>query len=116
MAQVYAGTSGWAYPTWKPDFYPAKLASAKFLGFYATRLNTVEVNYTFRRFPTDKLLEGWIAATPPGFQFAVKAHQKITHITRLRDATNSRSISSVRCGLCRKRRNSGRYSSNCLRF
>ncbi len=86
MAQVYAGTSGWAYPTWKPDFYPAKLASAKFLGFYATRLNTVEVNYTFRRFPTDKLLEGWIAATPPGFQFAVKAHQKITHITRLRDA------------------------------
>jgi uncharacterized protein YecE (DUF72 family) len=86
MAQVYAGTSGWAYPTWKPDFYPAKLASAKFLGFYATRLNTVEVNYTFRRFPTDKLLEGWIAATPPGFQFAVKAHQKITHIKRLRDA------------------------------
>jgi uncharacterized protein YecE (DUF72 family) len=86
MAQVYAGTSGWAYPSWKPDFYPAKLASAKFLGFYATRLNTVEVNYTFRRFPTDKLLEGWIAATPPGFQFAVKAHQKITHIKRLRDA------------------------------
>jgi uncharacterized protein YecE (DUF72 family) len=86
MAQVYAGTSGWAYPTWKPDFYPAKLASTKFLGFYATRLNTVEVNYTFRRFPTDKLLEGWIAATPPGFQFAVKAHQKITHIKRLRDA------------------------------
>jgi uncharacterized protein YecE (DUF72 family) len=85
MAQVYAGTSGWAYPSWKPDFYPAKLASAKFLGFYATRLNTVEVNYTFRRFPTDRLLEGWIAATPPGFQFAVKAHQKITHIKRLRD-------------------------------
>ena len=87
MAQVYAGTSGWAYPTWKPDFYPAKLAPAKFLAFYAARLNTVEVNYTFRRFPTDKLLEGWIAATPAGFQFAVKAHQTITHIKRLRDAS-----------------------------
>ena len=87
VAKVYAGTSGWAYPSWKPDFYPAKLASAKFLGHYATRLNTVEVNYTFRRFPTEKLLRGWIEATPPGFQFAIKAHQKITHIKRLRDVT-----------------------------
>jgi uncharacterized protein YecE (DUF72 family) len=82
---IYAGTSGWAYPSWKPDFYPAKLASAKFLSHYATRLNTVEVNYTFRRFPTENLLRGWIEATPPGFQFAIKAHQKITHVARLRD-------------------------------
>ena len=81
---IYAGTSGWAYPSWKPDFYPAKLASAKFLNHYATRLNTVEVNYTFRRFPTEKLLRGWIEATPAGFQFAIKANQKITHVARLR--------------------------------
>jgi len=80
---IYAGTSGWAYPSWKPGFYPAKLASAKFLSHYATRLNTVEVNYTFRRFPTEKLLRGWIEATPAGFQFAIKAHQKITHVARL---------------------------------
>ena len=82
---LFAGTSGWAYPSWKPDFYPAKLASAKFLGHYASRLNTVEVNYTFRRFPTEKLLRGWIEATPAGFQFAIKANQKITHVARLRD-------------------------------
>jgi uncharacterized protein YecE (DUF72 family) len=82
---ILAGTSGWAYPSWKPGFYPAKLASAKFLNHYATRLNTVEVNYTFRRFPTEKLLRGWIAATPANFQFAIKAHQKITHVARLRD-------------------------------
>ena len=88
MAKLYAGTSGWAYPRWKPDFYPAKLASAKFLGYYATRLNTVEVNYTFRRFPTEKLLRGWIEATPPDFQFAIKANQKITHIKRLRDVAD----------------------------
>src|SRR5260370_17047559 len=81
---IYAGTSGWAYPSWKPDFYPAKLASAKFLNHYASRLNTVEVNYTFRRFPTEKLLRGWIAATPANFKFAIKAHQKITHMARLR--------------------------------
>src|SRR6201984_2348350 len=85
---LYAGTSGWAYPSWKPGFYPAKLASAKFLGHYASRLNTVEVNYTFRRFPTEKLLRGWIEATPANFQFAIKAHQKITHVARLRDVAD----------------------------
>jgi uncharacterized protein YecE (DUF72 family) len=85
VGQVYAGTSGWAYTSWKPDFYPAKLASAKFLGHYSGRLNTVEVNYIFRRFPTEKLLRGWIDATPPEFKFSIKAHQKITHIKRLRD-------------------------------
>jgi uncharacterized protein YecE (DUF72 family) len=83
---IYAGTSGWAYSTWKPDFYPAKTPSAKFLAYYGTRLNSVELNYTFRHFPSDKMLESWIASTPAGFKFAVKAHQKITHIKRLHDA------------------------------
>ena len=86
MAKLYAGTSGWAYPQWKPEFYPAKLAPAKFLGYYSSRLNSVELNYTFRRFPTEKLLAGWIAATPADFKFAVKAHQNITHVKRLKDA------------------------------
>ena len=83
---VYAGTSGWAYPSWKPDFYPAKLAASKFLAYYAGRLNSVELNYTFRRFPTPNLFAAWIAATQPGFRFAVKANQRITHVKRLKDA------------------------------
>ena len=83
---IYAGTSGWAYPGWKPGFYPAKTPPAKFLAYYGTRLNSVELNYTFRHFPGDKMLDAWIAATPPDFKFAVKAHQKITHIKRLHDA------------------------------
>jgi uncharacterized protein YecE (DUF72 family) len=86
MAQIYAGTSGWAYAAWKPKFYPAKLASAKFLEYYATRLNTVEVNYTFRHYASEKTLTNWVAATPAGFRFSIKAHQRITHIKRLRDA------------------------------
>lgn len=86
MGKLFAGTSGWAYPAWKPAFYPVKLAPVKFLSYYATRLNSVELNYTFRRYVTPKLLSGWIAATPDGFQFAVKAHQAITHVLRLRDA------------------------------
>jgi uncharacterized protein YecE (DUF72 family) len=86
MGKLFAGTSGWAYPAWKPAFYPAKTPPAKFLPYYATRLNSVEVNYTFRRYATAKLLAGWIAATPAHFQFAVKANQAITHVRRLKEA------------------------------
>ncbi len=88
---IFAGTSGWAYATWKPGFYPAKLASKNFLPHYATRLNSVEVNYTFRRLASPSLLQGWIAATGPDFQFAIKAHQTITHIKRLRGAEEAMS-------------------------
>ncbi|SRR5579883_24498 len=86
MAQIYAGTSGFAYASWKPDFYPAKLASKDFLKHYATRLNGVEINYTFRQLPSATTLENWVTATPPGFLFACKAHQRITHIMRLKES------------------------------
>jgi uncharacterized protein YecE (DUF72 family) len=89
MGKVFCGVSGWAYAKWKPEFYPAKLSSAKFLGYYSSRLNSVEVNYTFRGFPTEKLLGNWIAATPPDFKFAIKAHQSITHIKRLKNVADA---------------------------
>ncbi|WP_348267352.1 DUF72 domain-containing protein [Edaphobacter sp. DSM 109919] len=85
QTRIYAGTSGWAYPTWKPEFYPAGTAAKKFLEFYASQLTSVEVNYTFRALPTAKMLEGWLAATPPHFRFSFKAPQRITHFKRLRD-------------------------------
>jgi uncharacterized protein YecE (DUF72 family) len=88
---IYAGTSGWSYPTWKPQFYPAKLATAKFLGYYATRLNSVEVNYTFRHYASEKTQNGWCANTPETFRFSAKAHQTITHIKRLKDASDDAS-------------------------
>src|SRR5437879_12316639 len=84
MAQLYVGTSGWAYPSWKPDFYPAKLAQKKFLQHYPTQLNTVEVNFTFRQLIKETTAQKWIAETPAGFRFGVKAHQVITHIKRLK--------------------------------
>ena len=83
MAKLHAGTSGFAYAPWKPDFYPAKLPAKKFLSHYATRLNAVEVNYTFRRLPSLSTLTNWVQDTPEGFVFALKAHQRITHIDRL---------------------------------
>ncbi|MBV9081613.1 MAG: DUF72 domain-containing protein, partial [Acidobacteriaceae bacterium] len=82
-AKLYCGTSGFAYPSWKPDFYPEKLPSGKFLSYYATRLNVVEVNYTYRRLASAATFEKWIAATPEGFMFLPKAHMKITHSFRL---------------------------------
>lgn len=85
--RIWAGTSGWAYPTWKPDFYPAGTPAKKFLSFYASKLNSVEVNYTFRALPTVKMLEDWLAATPPHFRFTFKAPQRITHFRRLRECS-----------------------------
>jgi uncharacterized protein YecE (DUF72 family) len=86
MSLLHVGTSGWAYATWKPDFYPPKQPAKKFLEYYATQLNSVEVNYSFRATLTEKLLDGWIAATPAGFLFSIKANQAITHIRRLKNA------------------------------
>jgi uncharacterized protein YecE (DUF72 family) len=86
MAHLFAGTSGFSYPAWKPDFYPKDLPAKRFLEHYASRLNSVEVNYTFRQLPSAKTLEGWLAATPPGFGFACKAHMRLTHVMKLKDA------------------------------
>lgn len=84
MAQLFAGTSGWAYPSWKPAFYPEKLAQKKFLSHYSTQLNTVEVNFTFRQLVKESTIHNWMQDTPVGFRFGVKAHQVITHIKRLK--------------------------------
>jgi uncharacterized protein YecE (DUF72 family) len=95
--KIRVGTSGWAYKQWQPAFYPEKLAQTKFLQFYATQLNTVEVNYTFRHLLTEKTIENWLKQTPESFQFVVKANQRITHIKRLKDVDESigRFLSSV---------------------
>jgi uncharacterized protein YecE (DUF72 family) len=89
MATLHAGTSGFAYPAWKPGFYPAKLPSKQFLKHYAERLNCVEINYTFRRLPSASTLASWVEATPAGFVFAIKANQRITHILRLKNAAEA---------------------------
>jgi uncharacterized protein YecE (DUF72 family) len=69
---LYVGTSGWSYPSWKPDFYPAELKPAEFLGHYASRLPAVELNTTGYRLPAEDQFDRWAAQTPPGFRFAPK--------------------------------------------
>ena len=88
MAQLFVGTSGWAYPSWKPDFYPQKLAQTKFLSYYSGQLNTVEVNLTFRQLLKETTAQKWIAETPENFRFGIKAHQVITHIKRLKNTAD----------------------------
>src|SRR5262245_59288897 len=85
---LHIGTSGWSYPTWKPAFFPEGLPSKRFLEFYSTQLNAVELNATFRRMPTASSIAGWVSSTTPDFRFAAKAHQSITHFKRLKDAAD----------------------------
>jgi uncharacterized protein YecE (DUF72 family) len=82
-ARIFAGTSGWAYPAWRPRFYPEGLGPGKFLRFYASRLNSVEVNYTFTKLPTPEVVRDWLAQAGDGFRFSFKAPQRITHFNRL---------------------------------
>ncbi len=89
---VRVGTSGYNYPEWRGSFYPEKFATDKMLAFYAEHFPTVEINYTFYRMPTEKLLTGWAAGTPPHFTFTLKAPRRITHDSRLQrceDVTQS---------------------------
>jgi uncharacterized protein YecE (DUF72 family) len=85
---IYVGTSGYNYPEWKGSFYPATLAAAKMLPYYAERFSTVEINYTFYRMPTPKLVAGWAAQVPANFRFTLKAPKRITHDRRLKDVAD----------------------------
>jgi len=81
----YIGTSGWHYDHWRDIFYPAKLAKAEWLEFYARHFNTVELNNSFYRLPSEAAFATWYNSSPPDFTFAVKVSRFITHIKRLRN-------------------------------
>jgi uncharacterized protein YecE (DUF72 family) len=69
---IRIGTSGWSYPSWRPGFYPEGMQPAEFLGFYAERFDTVELNSTGYRLPSADQFRRWADAVPDGFEFAVK--------------------------------------------
>ena len=83
--KAYVGTSGWSYTSWRPKFYPEGMKAKEFLPFYATRLKTIEINYTFNHLPTEKNIAEWTAATGDDFLFGLKASQQITHRKQLRE-------------------------------
>jgi uncharacterized protein YecE (DUF72 family) len=71
-SRVYVGTSGWSYPSWRPGFYPEGAKPEEFLRFYAERFDTVELNTTGYRLPSEDQFRRWADAVPDGFRFAVK--------------------------------------------
>ncbi len=87
--RTLVGTSGWSYKEWKGSFYPPKLPQDEMLGFYASRFSAVEVNNSFYRIPSEKVLMGWAERVPPDFRFVLKASRRITHNSRLADDDGS---------------------------
>jgi uncharacterized protein YecE (DUF72 family) len=88
MRNDYIGSSGFVYPEWKGNFYPSTLSREKWLNYYGTQFNTVELNGTFYRFPKVKNLKKFYSETPDDFKFSVKANKIITHTLRMKNAKN----------------------------
>jgi uncharacterized protein YecE (DUF72 family) len=86
---AFVGTSGFGYPTWIPRFYPKGTKPRDLLATYATRLGSVESNFTFNQLPSEGALARWIAATPERFRFALKASRRITHFAMLHDTADT---------------------------
>jgi uncharacterized protein YecE (DUF72 family) len=85
MKRLFTGTSGFAYKEWKGSFYPEDLPDSKMLAYYGEHFGAVEINNTFYRMPTEKVLHDWAAQVPADFQFVLKASRQITHIKRLKE-------------------------------
>jgi uncharacterized protein YecE (DUF72 family) len=82
--RLLAGASGYSYKEWKGSFYPDRIKPEEMLGFYASRLPTVEINNSFYAMPKAAVLENWARLTPRDFRFAVKAPRRITHDASLK--------------------------------
>src|SRR5882757_4160721 len=84
-ARIRIGTQGWNYDAWVGPFYPEGTRPAEYLTVYARAFDTVEVDSTFYAVPPARTIRGWAQRTPPGFTFALKMPQEITHERRLRE-------------------------------
>jgi len=82
---IRIGCSGWQYKHWRGDFYPADLPPARWLEFYASHFDTVEINNSFYRLPEPAVFASWRRRVPAGFIYAVKASRFLTHMKKLKD-------------------------------
>jgi len=89
MATYWVGTSGYNYQEWKGSFYPEDLSDKQMLPYYGGHFTSVEINYTFYRMPTARILANWARSTPDRFRFALKAPRRITHEQRLRSVEDT---------------------------
>jgi uncharacterized protein YecE (DUF72 family) len=84
-AQARVGCSGWQYKHWRGSFYPAGLPQSRWLGYYASQFDTVEINNTFYRLPEESAFAAWKNSVPRGFLHAIKASRFLTHMKKLKD-------------------------------
>ncbi|HMC89409.1 MAG TPA: DUF72 domain-containing protein [Gemmataceae bacterium] len=86
--KVRAGTSGYSYKQWKGSFYPQDLPESGMLRFYGERFSTVEINNTFYRMPSEKVLSNWSTQVPDDFAFVLKVPRRITHEKKLKNVAD----------------------------
>jgi uncharacterized protein YecE (DUF72 family) len=89
QTSIFIGTSGWYYDHWENVLYPPGLAKSERFTVYASEFNSVEINATFYRFPSDTMVNGWNNKAPENFIYAVKANRIITHIRKLKNAEDA---------------------------
>ena len=82
------GCSGWQYRDWRGVVYPVGVPQRSWLPYYAKLFDTVEVNNSFYRLPSESAVSGWAASVPPGFVFALKLGAFGSHRMKLRDAAS----------------------------
>ncbi|MBN2110346.1 MAG: DUF72 domain-containing protein [Methanosarcinaceae archaeon] len=83
--RYYIGTSGWNYRHWKGVFYPEDIRIKDWFGYYCECFDTVEINYSFYRWPTQDTIRKWYDWAPPGFKYTLKSPRTITHTKRFMD-------------------------------
>jgi uncharacterized protein YecE (DUF72 family) len=80
---VRIGTSGWSYPHWDDVLYAPGTRPYHRLGVYAQRFDTVDLNASFYRWPSDRTFAGWRRRLPEGFLLSVKASRGLSHAKKL---------------------------------
>jgi uncharacterized protein YecE (DUF72 family) len=88
-SSVRVGCSGWQYRHWRGNFYPVDVPQSRWLEYYATHFDTVEINNTFYRLPEAPTFAAWKCRVPRGFLYAVKASRFLTHMKKLKDPGRS---------------------------
>jgi uncharacterized protein YecE (DUF72 family) len=92
---VRIGTSGWVYKHWRGIFYPTELRQQEWFGYYARHFDTVEINNSFYRLPSEAAFAAWQTQAPPGFAYAVKASRYLTHLRKLKEPEEPRRFISA---------------------
>lgn len=87
--KIHIGTSGWSYKHWRGTFYPQEIKVKDHFAYYLQNFNTVEINNTFYRLPSEETFLNWSKMVNDDFVYVIKANRYITHIKKLKDPTES---------------------------